>query len=80
VGEVLRQGIPQQGCLRLSNLEATACPAGLPAISSYLVVPILTRTQSYGWLGLGSKIGNSAFTPEDETLLMTLAAQLAMGY
>jgi PAS domain S-box-containing protein len=80
VAEVLRHGVPLQGCVRLSNLEATACPAGLPALSSYLVVPILTRTQSYGWLGLGSKIGNAAFTPEDETLLMTLAAQLAMGY
>ena len=77
VAEVLRQGALQQGCLRPANLEATACPAG---IGSYLVVPILTRTHSYGWLGLGTKIGNSAFTTDDETLLMTLAAQLAMGY
>jgi PAS domain S-box-containing protein len=44
------------------------------------VVPILTRSHSYGWLGLGDKIGGSTFTSDDETLLMTLAAQLAMGY
>jgi PAS domain S-box-containing protein len=80
VAEVLRQGASQRGRLCSAHPEALACPARVPALSSHLVVPILTRTQSYGWLGLGSKLGDSAFTPDDETLLMTLAAQLAMGY
>src|SRR5579859_2945191 len=80
VAEFLRQGSSPQSCLRPANVEVLSCPAGVPTVGSYLVVPILTRTRSYGWLGLGKKIGSAAFTPDDETLLMTLAAQLAMGY
>lgn len=80
VAEVLSQRASEQGCLRPASVAAPPCPAGTHDVGSYLVVPILTRTHSYGWLGLGSKIGNAAFTPYDETLLMTLAAQLAMGY
>ncbi|HXI38692.1 MAG TPA: response regulator [Bryobacteraceae bacterium] len=79
VAEVLGASWSHQGGLRPGNLEK-ACSAGIPAMSSYLVVPILTRAHSYGWLGLGSKLGNSVFSSDDETLLMTLAAQLAMGY
>jgi PAS domain S-box-containing protein len=50
------------------------------AVDSYLVVPILTRSQTYGWLGLGNKLGASEFTADDERLLKTLAAQFAVGY
>jgi len=49
-------------------------------MDSYLVAPIRTRTRTYGWLGLGNKLGDSGFTDHDEQLLTTLAAQLAMGY
>ena len=45
-----------------------------------LVVPILTRSRTYGWLGLGNKLGAKGFGPEDERLLSTLAVQLAVGY
>ncbi len=80
VVEELGDGAALSGRLCPAHPEAPACPAGVPALNSHLVVPILTRSRSYGWLGLGSKIGGSAFTPDDEILLMTLAAQLAMGY
>jgi PAS domain S-box-containing protein len=56
------------------------CGPGIPPVNSYLVVPILTRNRTYGWLGLGDKVGNAEFTAEDERLLTTLAAQLAVGY
>jgi PAS domain S-box-containing protein len=56
------------------------CGAGVVPVNSYLVVPILTRNRTYGWMGLGNKIGHAEFTAEDERLLTTLAAQLAVGY
>jgi two-component system cell cycle sensor histidine kinase/response regulator CckA len=56
-----------------------ASPA-TPAVGSYLVVPILTRNRDYGWLGVGRKVANPGFTGDDERLLMTLAAQLAVSY
>src|SRR5690242_19479808 len=80
VAEVLQGSRPQRGNLCPSDLNAPACAAGVPALCSFLLVPVLTRTRSYGWLGLANKIGSSTFTADDETLLMTLAAQLAMGY
>ncbi len=80
VTEVLHGSRSQRGSLCPADPSAPACTAGVPALSSFLVVPILSRTRSYGWLGLGNKIGNPTFTADDETLLMTLAAQLAMGY
>jgi len=47
---------------------------------SYLVAPIMTPKRTYGWLGLANKIGNEEFTPEDECLAGTLAAQLGASY
>jgi len=57
-----------------------ACTEAIGQLESYLVVPILTRNRTYGWLGLGNKLGAAEFRAEDERLLTTLAAQLAVGY
>ncbi len=56
------------------------CKPEIGPLDSYLVVPILTRSRTYGWLGLGNKLGSGEFSPDDERLLTTLAAQLAVGY
>ncbi|MCU1274119.1 MAG: multi-sensor hybrid histidine kinase [Bryobacterales bacterium] len=48
--------------------------------SPYLVVPVMARTRTYGWLGFANKIGHTSFSGEDERLVGTLAAQLAVGY
>ncbi len=54
--------------------------AEIGPLAVYLVVPILTRSRVYGWLGLGNKAGASEFSADDERLLTTMAAQLAVGY
>jgi len=56
------------------------CKPEIGPLDSYLVVPILTRSRTYGWLGLGNKLGADEFSANDERLLTTLAAQLAVGY
>jgi two-component system, cell cycle sensor histidine kinase and response regulator CckA len=39
-----------------------------------------TRSQTYGWLGLGNKLDAPEFTAEDARLLTALAVQFAVGY
>ena len=56
------------------------CKPEIGPLDSYLVVPIVTRSRTYGWLGLGNKLGADQFGANDERLLTTLAAQLAVGY
>jgi len=51
-----------------------------PPAGPYLVVPVMGRTRTYGWLGFANKIGSTGFSGEDERLVATLAAQLAVGY
>jgi two-component system, cell cycle sensor histidine kinase and response regulator CckA len=63
-------------------VPCTACGLGAPEAPAgpYLVVPVMARTRSYGWLGFANKIGLTDFSGEDERLVATLAAQLAVGY
>jgi len=73
------QGI-RRGRHSPGELVALGCSPEAGPVASYLVAPILTPSQTYGWLGLGNKLGASEFTADDERLLTTLAAQLAVGY
>jgi len=80
VMEVLAVGECRRGGFWPGGAGALGCSAELSALDSYLVAPVLTRTRTYGWIGLGNKLGDAGFSAEDERLLTTLAAQLAMGY
>ena len=64
----------------MGDRAALGCAPGGPAVESYLVIPVVSRNKTYGWLGLANKIGYPEFRPDDERLLATLAAQLAVGY
>ncbi len=84
LGGPVAEALSNQGAWRGRNGPV---PAGMPGcqpeigpLNSYLVVPILTRSRTYGWLGLGNKLGSAEFGADDERLLTTLAAQLAVGY
>ncbi|HUJ20725.1 MAG TPA: response regulator [Bryobacteraceae bacterium] len=79
VADLLADSVSRRGRLSRDE-EAAGCSADLPAVDSYLVVPVTTRTRTHGWLGLANKIGDSGFTAEDERLVTTLSAQLAVGY
>ena len=80
VVDVLADGQCRRGRIWPGGAVALGCTTGLGALDSYLVAPVLTRTRTYGWIGLGNKLGTAGFSAEDERLLATLAAQLAVGY
>ena len=79
VSEILNGEGNQRG-RNWANKEMPGCKPEIGPLDSYLVVPILTRNRRYGWLGLGNKLGADEFGANDERLLTTLAAQLAVGY
>jgi PAS domain S-box-containing protein len=80
VTEVLAEKESRRGRNWPNDAGMPGCSAKIGPVDSYLVVPILTRNRTYGWLGLGNKTGGSEFTADDGRLLTTLAVQLAVGY
>ena len=78
--EVLAEGQCRRGRIWPGGELALGCTPGLAPLDSYLVAPVLTRNRAYGWIGLGNKLGGAGFSPDDERILTTLAAQLAVGY
>ena len=80
VTDVLATGECRRGRIWPGGAVALRCTPGLGPLDSYLVAPVLTRNRTYGWIGLGNKLGDAGFSAEDERLLTTLAAQLAVGY
>ena len=80
VVELMADAQCRRGVIWPGGAVALGCAPGLGALDSYLVAPVLTRNRTYGWIGLGNKLGGAGFTADDERLLTTLAAQLAVGY
>jgi PAS domain S-box-containing protein len=80
VAELLEDQGLRRGRHFPGGMVTLGCSPEIGPVDSFLVVPIHTRSQTYGWLGLGNKVGASEFTDDDERLLTTLAAQLAVGY
>jgi PAS domain S-box-containing protein len=80
VVEVLADGQCRRGRIWPEGEVTLGCTPGLGALDSYLVAPVLTRNRTYGWIGLGNKLGGAGFTAADERILTMLAAQLAVGY
>jgi PAS domain S-box-containing protein len=68
----------ERGCMPAAN--GIECPVRAPAERAYLAAPIMTRNRTYGWMGLSNKVGNLAFSADDERLLGALVAQLAVAY
>jgi signal transduction histidine kinase/CheY-like chemotaxis protein len=49
-------------------------------IKSFLGVPLMSATEVYGWLVLLEKQNDEEFSPEDERMATTLAAQAAIAF
>ncbi len=64
--------------LRLSDISAHPASYGFPEhhppMSSFLGVPIRTRSKVFGNLYLTEKAGGGDFTPEDEAIVLALAS------
>ena len=77
LGQLITHPVP----LRLRDLatheSSVGFPAGHPAMSSFLGVPVRIRSQVYGNLYLTEKSGGREFTAEDEEVTLSLAATAA---
>jgi signal transduction histidine kinase/DNA-binding response OmpR family regulator len=51
-----------------------------PPVSSYLLVPLMSRNRALGLLAVAEKASGADFTDADEQVAMTLAMQAAMAY
>jgi len=55
-------------------------PACHPHVRGFLGVPLLTSTCNYGLIYVANKLADQAFNAEDERILITIAAKLALAY
>src|SRR5579862_4043102 len=60
--------------------EVLGLPAGHPAVSSLLSVPIASSSRVYGWLSLQNKLGSDGFTDIDERVAVTLGVHAGLAY
>jgi PAS domain S-box-containing protein len=71
-------------CRRVNNPggdpTALGFPSTYPPIHSWLGAPIVSPGRVYGWLGLIDKVGDAAFSEEDERLAGILTAQVGRIY
>jgi PAS domain S-box-containing protein len=65
---------------RAGPLSARAILGAESLVTSFLVVPIYTLTQEYGWLELINKGGGDEFSLEDERLAVTLSMYAAEAH
>jgi GAF domain-containing protein len=80
IDEVLTQRRTIRLCLCEGDAAASGLPAGFPAPTSLLVVPISSQNHVYGWLCLIGKTEPGGFTLDDESVAGTLAAQAGRAY
>lgn len=80
---LLRQLVDTKRPLRLDHCQPDSLRELSPnnsSIDSFLGVPLISPTQFYGWLYLLDKKGGDKFTPDDEKMAETLAAQASIAY
>jgi CheY-like chemotaxis protein len=69
---------------RVSNADDTPIDIGLPAsyppARAFLVAPLISLTQTFGWLCLADKLAADTFSAEDEHVLSFLGAQVGRIY
>jgi signal transduction histidine kinase/DNA-binding response OmpR family regulator len=81
---VLETIVKTKKAVRINQAEADThleqlSPYNSP-IRSFLGVPLMSATEVYGWLVLLEKQNDGEFSPEDERMATTLAAQAAIAY
>jgi len=69
---------------RASSGNGSPIDAGLPGryppARAFLAAPVMSLTQTFGWLCLADKVGAEEFTAEDELILSVLGAQSGRIY
>lgn len=69
---------------RVSNANgnpfAAGLPPGFPPAAAFVAAPVMSLTESFGWLCLADKIGAQEFSSQDELILSVLGAQSGRIY
>src|ERR1051326_478545 len=65
IAEVMAKRVCHRGQNWAGDSAALGCPPGGPAVDSYLVMPVVMRNKTYGWLGMANKIGYPEFRSEE---------------
>ncbi|HEY6337512.1 MAG TPA: response regulator [Candidatus Sulfotelmatobacter sp.] len=82
-GDSLRQIAIDRRVLRASNLEKHSdlhLPDVHSPVHNFMGLPIQSKGRSYGVIYVANKLGGGEFTKQDEHLLATIGARVAIGY
>ena len=81
---LLGRVVAERRSWRVSSTDGQPIDAGLPpaypSASAFLAAPLMSLTQTFGWVCLVDKIGGAGFSAEDEHILSVLAAQSGRIY
>jgi diguanylate cyclase (GGDEF)-like protein/PAS domain S-box-containing protein len=80
LGRVATERRPWRATSGNSSPIDAGLPARYPPARAFLAAPVMSLTQSFGWLCLADKIGAEEFTAEDELILSVLGAQSGRIY
>ncbi len=80
LGVVQRERRPRRFALLNGDPRAIGLPTGFPPMRSSLIAPITSVEKIYGWICLAEKLGDEAFSDDDEGLLVALAGQVGRIY
>jgi diguanylate cyclase (GGDEF)-like protein len=80
LGRVAAERRPWRVSSSNSNPIDAGLPPGYPPARAFLAAPVMSLTESFGWLCLADKVGAEQFTAEDELILSVLGAQSGRIY
>lgn len=83
-GGVLKKVVAERRAYRMQDpnlsIEAIGLPSTFSPVHSFLAAPVASSTQCYGWLCLTDKLGAEGFGEDDERVMVSLAAQMAVAH
>lgn len=62
------------------DMASLGLPAGYPPVRTLLAAPVVSLTAIYGWICLTGKLGEEAFSEDDEHVLKIVGAQTGRIY
>jgi PAS domain S-box-containing protein len=81
---LLHNLLVENGPVRVNNIgihpQSVGFPPRHPPMRTFLGVPIISPSRRYGSFYLTEKLGDGSFDHEDEQIVVTLAAQVAVAY
>jgi len=80
LGKVAQERRPWRASSGNGSPIAAGLPGRFPAARAFLAAPVMSLTQTFGWLCLADKVGAEEFTAEDELILSVLGAQSGRIY